>query len=102
MSKKLKILQKERGKGKSTGLIYTSEITGYRILCYTQKHCNYLKDMAKELGIIIPEPMTIREYKNLKGMPTDCGIMIDDLDQCLDEILNNYFGIDVMAVTITK
>ena len=97
-----RIILKERGKGKSTGLLYTSEATGYRIICYTRKQCEYLKNMAKELNLKIPDPMDLKTYMDIKGHMIDSGILIDDLDACLDKILRDYFKIDVIAVTITK
>ena len=99
-----RIILKEKGKGKSTELLYTSEATGYRIICYTRKQCEYLKNMAKELDLKIPDPIDLKTYTDIfvKGYMTDSGILIDDLDACLDTILSTYFRTNVVAVTMTK
>lgn len=50
------------GRGKTTYLIYRSHITGFHILCITQNAKKEIIEMAKQLEISIPEPITVDNY----------------------------------------
>jgi hypothetical protein len=96
----MKILQLERGKGKTTALIYTSATTGYPIIVLTCVEAEMIQKMANSLGIDIPHPITLKMYMTY-GWHYD-GILIDNLDIMLPKILNDYFNTNVAGVTMNK
>ena len=52
----MNLLIKDRASGKTTGLIYTSEATQYPIVTFNRTSIRYIKDMARDMGCLIPEP----------------------------------------------
>ena len=98
----MKIINKGRRNGKSIELLYASEVTGYRIICPNEQQAQYLKKMADELGLIIPEPMSYKRYVSIKGFSLNADkILIDNVDHILDEILAAYFKTNICAVTMS-
>lgn len=93
----VRLIIKDRGKGKTTQLLYTSATTGYPILVSSNSQVNYLLQKAKELELVIPQPIT-RNY--LKGRQID-NILIDEGYDLIGEALENYIGCKVIAVTLT-
>ena len=53
----MRLLIKDRAKGKTTQMIYTSEATGYPIVVETEMQKNFIMDKAKSMDTIIPEPI---------------------------------------------
>ena len=96
------LLIKDRAKGKTTQMIYTSEATGYPIVVETEMQKNFIMDKAKEMDIVIPEPITIGEINNIRGrIRPDDKIIIDEGYNIIEKALKAYIGCDVMAVTLT-
>lgn len=99
----MKIIMRPRGQGKTTELLYTSEVTDYRIICSTQQEKESLKRQALELNLFIPTPMTCKEYlcgRGRRGLK-DKGIMIDNVEMILPEILTAIFEVPVEAITMS-
>lgn len=98
----MRLLIKDRAKGKTTQMIYTSEATGYPIVVETEMQKNFIMNKAKEMDIIIPEPITIGEINNIRGrIRPDDKIIIDEGYNIIEKALKAYIGCDVMAVTLT-
>ena len=93
------IYKAQRGKGKTTSLIYASMYTRYPIVCYSQTERNHIVETATELGISIPCPYTMEEFLKSGGKYED-NILIDNLDIMLPKILNDYFKCDICAATM--
>lgn len=96
----MRLVLKGRGKGKTTELLYTSDATRYRILIPNQHHKDYLLEMARKLDLNIPEPMTCTEYLLRKRGLHEEGILIDDLELSLEDILTAFFGVPVKCATM--
>lgn len=85
-----------RCSGKTTSLIQMSADTGVPIIAPTMAMANYIKQMAKEYGLDIPEPTSINKVVNQGGRPGK--YLIDELEICLRQL-----GIDAeCAVICTK
>lgn len=99
----MRIINKSRGTGKTTQLIYASAITGFRIIAPNHAMASYIEKMAKDMGLNIPQPMSDVEYRNRKELWNDhTPILIDEVqNQILDEALELYFGAPVVAATMT-
>lgn len=91
---------KDRGTGKSTQLVYTSAITQYPIITQHRTSIIHLMDLANELGVVIPTPMTVDDYK-ARGRIHENHILIDEGYDLIGEALDAYMGTHVVAVTLS-
>lgn len=94
------LIIKDRGKGKSTQLVYTSATTQYPIIVSTKAQIMYLLNLANELDFIIPTPMTIEDYKANRQMHGS-NILIDEGYDLIGKALDAYMGSHVVAVTLS-
>lgn len=53
----MNLINKPRGSGKTTQLIFTSVTVGYPIVCHNIAMVEQIKYMADKLGCDIPEPV---------------------------------------------
>lgn len=99
----MRIINKSRGTGKTTQLIYASAITGFRIIVHNHAMAKYVENMAKNMGFKILPPMSDIEYRNRKEFRDDhTPILIDEVqNEILDEALELYFDAPVVAATMT-
>lgn len=99
----MKLIIKDRGMGKTTQLIHTSEVTGYPIVASTEAIVNEIKKQAERIGCKIPEPMTVQEllHGKARGRHGYENILVDEvcIGGVLQKALNQYFGCNVMACT---
>lgn len=99
----MKLIIKDRGMGKTTQLIHTSEITGYPIVASTEAIVNEIKKQAERIGCKIPEPMTVQEllHGKARGRHEYENILVDEvcINGLLQKALNQYFGRNVIACT---
>lgn len=99
----MRIINKSRGTGKTTQLIYASAITGFRIIAPNHAMAKHIEEMAKNMGFKILPPMSDVEYRNRKELEHDhTPILIDELqNEILNEALELYFDAPVVAATMT-
>ncbi len=90
----------ERGKGKTTALIYTSAATGYPILIGTKANKNYIEQEARNLGLCIPDPICVGDDFRGRHIPFD-HVLVDEADLVLDELVHQLVGVGVAALTMT-
>ena len=91
---------KDRGTGKSTQLVYTSAVTQYPIITQHRTSIIHLMDLANELEVVIPTPMTVDDYK-ARGRIHENHILIDEGYDLIGEALDAYMGTHVVAVTLS-
>lgn len=91
---------KDRGKGKTTQLLYTSATTQYPIIVQNKLQIKLLLDKAKELDLTIPIPLTVEEFRNRIGRTCDY-VLVDEGYDLIGEALDYYLGTHVAAVTLT-
>ena len=117
----MKLINGERGSGKTDGLIFTAAATGARIVTPTRNMALFIEKRAKERGIEILQPVSAAEYfsgnygpHEIRGglgnrvLERNCGtpILIDEADNCngvsiIEAALSSYFGgVQVIAATI--
>jgi len=99
----MKLINKSRGTGKTTQLIYASAITGFRIIAPNHNMAKNIEKMAKDMGVKILPPMSDVEYRNRTELQNNhTPILIDEVQyEILDEALELYFGAPVVAATMT-
>lgn len=90
---------KDRGMGKTTDLILTSQVTNFRILTLNEMQARLVKELAKHLNYSIPEPMSYSRYRN--EHICDKGLLLDEVNFMLDPILEQYFHCPVYAGTMS-
>lgn len=98
----MKIINLGRCQGKTTRLLYASEWNDIPILCATYLQKQYLMDMAKRLGLHIPEPIYVGEITK-RNDTMDDDILIDEAPWVLQMLLKNM-GVkgEVKAMTLTS
>lgn len=101
----MKIINIPRGQGKTTRLLYASEFNNIPILCATYTQKGYLKDRAKELGLEIPEPVTVDEITSgkIRGKEEKYReIFVDDMHWVFHNFLNHFrLQTSIKAITET-
>ena len=99
-NKQTTLIIKDRATGKTTQLLYTSATTQYPIIVQRRTSIMHLMDLANELGVVIPTPMTVDDYK-ARGRIRENHILIDEGYDLIGEALDAYMGTHVVAVTLT-
>lgn len=99
----MNLLIKDRGKGKTTRIIYTSESTGFPIVVPTHNMKTEVMHQAEEMECYIPEPVTVSELRNGKtrGMRLYENVLVDEVGFILQDALNEYLGCNVICGTIS-
>ena len=99
----MNLLIKDRASGKTTGLIYTSEATQYPIVTFNRMLIDYIKEKAKDMGCLIPEPLCIEDFKGdlarRRRLPDN--VLLDEAGMVIGDALNAYLGTNVVAATMT-
>lgn len=96
----MNIIYKGRGKGKTTEIIKMSAEKNLYILVANRNQQREVFNLAKDLNLSIPFPITVEEYFNsnkLRGSFINA-ILIDDADDILKQIFNTVV-IDTITIT---
>lgn len=99
----MRVINKGRGKGKTTGLLYTSSIMNIPILTFNRENCDVLKQNADRLGLEIPEPIAVTDLYHAEGKIKTLNtndVLVDETLTVLENILK-HFGVNPVAVTLT-
>ena len=95
----MRLIIKGRQGYKTTGMLHTSEATGYPIIVETQKRLEQLKNQAEEIGAAIPEPLTVDMLKCGLYRVDNC--LIDEAYDIIGQALNSYLNTNVVAATLS-
>lgn len=102
----MKIINLGRGQGKTTRLLYASEFNDIPILCATHLQKEHLRDMAKILGLRIPEPIVASDLTHGKIRGSDTiykDILVDEAPLVLQMLLKELGMMgEVEAITLTS
>lgn len=98
----MKIYNLKRGGGKSTRMLYASEYHNAPIICVTDFEKDNLKTRAKELGLNIPEPITVGEIGDARTSLYAPYVLVDELPLVLQGLLNRYGSYDIIGATLTS
>lgn len=90
----MNIIYGDRCSGKTTKLIMTSAVMNKPIVCRTYSNAEYIKSLATNLGINIPEP---RVHK--RGNSYRDGVLLDDANCFIKDALEEYIGAKIDACT---
>ncbi len=92
----MKIICKGRGRGKTYELICISNEKQIPIITATQFEADRIANVANDLGIDIPRPVSISSFVAEERYPME--ILVDEAFDCLAAILK----CDIDAITIPK
>lgn len=81
------IVNLRRGGGKTTYCITRSSITDCPILCGSKVQKDLLIDKAKAMGVKIPEPITVNEFKSDRVKPNK--VIVDEVFYVLGQMLED-------------
>lgn len=98
----MRLLLKARGTGKTMGLIYASEATGYPIVTNSKIQVSYIQEQAKSMGCDIPEPITVGELHTSRVLPPETNVLFDNVETILEDALNCYLGVKVVGATMSS
>lgn len=94
------LMDRERGSGKTTKLIHTSEVTGYPIVVRARGAVNTINERAAQMDCIIPKCISVDELRNMPHKPER--ILIDEGVTIINDALQEYLQSDVVAITFTS
>lgn len=94
------LMDRERGSGKTTKLIHTSEVTGYPIVVRNRYMANIINERAVQMDCIIPNCISVDELRNMSHKPKQ--ILIDEGATIINDALQEYLQSDVVAITFTS
>ena len=87
----MKIIYKKRASGKTTEIVKLSAKTQIPIICASYATVIRAKEIAQDLGLVIPEPIAIKDYK-----PHSIDkILVDDAEDVLKKLLGNIEAITI-------
>lgn len=99
----MNILNKPRRSGKTTELIYASEATGFPIIaCKGDNHAESIKLQAEEMGCVIPEPITLEDFRHgfIMRKPYEA-VFIDEGEDLIKEAVEAYTRARIAAITVS-
>lgn len=91
----IKIVEKDRGRGKTTAIIKESEKTGYPIICANTISKKYIYELANNIGCVVCA-FTFEEYEKNKGLDAFKKVLVDELP-----LFMNYFHPEIKTATLT-
>lgn len=94
----MEICNLERGKGKTTYLVHRSHVTQYPVVCADYTGVGVVKDIAKRIGVSIPEPMTVQELFQNGSLLTSKKVLIDEVPMVLQRLL----GVNIDTITLSE
>ena len=94
----MEICNLERGKGKTTYLVHRSHVTQYPVVCADYTGVGVVKDIAKRIGVSIPEPMTVQELIQNGSLLTSKKVLIDEAPMVLQRLL----GVNIDTITLSE
>lgn len=98
----MKIINYRRRSGKTMRLIYASEVTGYPIVTPNDQMAKNVKGMAQQLGCSIPEPIAADRPSTIMECKIAKGLLIDEAADLIERALEAYFGVPVVAITMSE
>ena len=100
----MNLIIKERGSGKTTELIHTSEATQFPIVVFNKKQIDLIKEKAKNMRCVIPDPMCFNDFRGdmVRGRILPTHILVDEVGLIIEDALNAYFGTNVVAATMSN
>ena len=94
----MRVIAKPRCKGKTTQLLYASDVTKVPIVVMNNTMKKNLLEESERLGLNIPEPITVLSDNFERELSEYREVYVDDAEH----ILNALLGGRVSVITISK
>lgn len=95
----MKVYDMKRGTGKTTYLIYLSNLLNIPILCHGAAHSEAIRERAQAMRLEIPNPIYVGKSRGYKPD----AVLIDELELVLQSLLNkDGLNTKVVAATYTS
>lgn len=101
----MEILNMNRGSGKTTKLIKISNKTKAPIICRNRNMAKFIKTMAKEMKLEIPEPLLLCDIRTKPyrfNRTGETGVLIDDIDLVLSQFLGTRILYATTSCDVTE
>lgn len=96
------IINLPRGGGKTTALVYASAVNKIPILCLNKQNKKYIEDLAKKLGLSIPEPLTCHTEDLIRLGGFNFGeILIDEAEAVIPTLIGALTGAEIKGMTMS-
>ena len=98
----MRIINRGRGSGKTTMLVYTAYITGCPIIVYTEISKSYVLEIAKKMDILdFVDVYTLDEWLRYGNRARhNNGVLVDNMDLMMNKVLSDYLNVQVVAGTM--
>lgn len=96
------IINLPRCGGKTTALVYASAVDKIPILCFSTSQKRDIEQLAKKLGVDIPEPLTCNsnDLSRIGGLGTR-KVLVDNAETVIPEFIKEKLGIEIDAMTMS-
>lgn len=96
------IINLPRCGGKTTALVYASAVDRVPILCLNRQSKKCIEDLAKKLGLDIPEPLTCcsTDVKKLGDLGIT-KILIDNAEYIIPALIEELVGVQICGMTMS-
>ena len=99
----MKIINLARGQGKTTRLLYASEFNDIPIVFATHQQKDYLKEKAKQMQLLIPEPIVVSEFTRGGIKRLDSDVLIDEIPMVLQTMFRQLgLNGEIKAITLSE
>lgn len=99
----MRIINRSRGSGRTTMLVYTAYITGHPIITYTEVSKQNVIEIAKKMNVLdFIDVYTLDEWLRYGNHGRhNKGVLVDNMDLMLNKILSDYLSAPVVAGTMS-
>ena len=99
----MKIINVERGHGKTTRALFLSEYLDIPILCANARYKRMLIDVANQHSIKIPSPLSVDELHTKSRLDDISTVIVDEVPMVLQALVDNVAGklINIECATIS-
>ena len=99
----MKIINVDRGRGKTTRALFLSEYLDVPILCANTRYKRMLIDVASQHSIKIPNPLSVDELHTKSRLEDISTVIVDEIPMVLHALVDNVAGksINIECATIS-
>lgn len=98
----MRFINKARGTGKTTMMIHSAYTTGYPIIVTTYQRKEYIKKQAQDMNCDDIDVYTVEEWNRTRlNRPVLDKVFVDEAEDLLKKILNEYLHANVVAATLS-
>lgn len=97
----MRFINNARRTGKTVMMIHSAYITGYPIIVTTQQRKELIIKQAQDMHCNDIDVYTVEEWNRLKIHHITENVFVDEVEDLLKKILNEYLSVNVVAATLS-